>query len=108
MGPQAYYTVSKHTTWRLPAQVWQGMQAPSGLDIPTHTELSSLPPASVLPSGADAIDVTPPLGPVSVRTAVPVATFHKRAVLSRLPLARCFLSDENATDETRPVCPVKV
>ena len=43
-----------------------------------------------------------------VRRSSPVVTFHKRIVLSLLPLASRELFGENATEATGLVCPVRV
>src|SRR5207244_2978651 len=61
---------------------------------------STLPLASVFPSGENATELTEPRWPVSVWVARPLATSHSLTVRSSLPLASVFPSGENATDRT--------
>jgi len=58
---------------------------------------SSLPDASVLPSGLNATEWTLPVCPLWVTRSLPVATFHSLIVLSPLPDASVLPSGLNAT-----------
>ena len=46
--------------------------------------------------------------PLRVACSLPVATSHSLIVLSLLPEASVLPSGLNATDETRPPCPLRV
>ena len=71
--------------------------------------LSSLPEASTLPSGLNAISSTQLVCPVSgdAPSGRCVATSHKRIVLSMLLEASTLPSGLNATRFSQSVCPVK-
>src|SRR6266516_7871122 len=70
--------------------------------------LSTLPLASVCPSGLMATLATELLCPVRVRRRSPVFRFHSLMVLSSLPLASICPSGLMATLSTWSSCPVRV
>ena len=69
---------------------------------------SLLPEASVLPSGLNATDHTPPVCPLRVACSLPVATSHSLIVWSPLPEASVLPSGLYATEYTQLVCPLRV
>jgi len=70
--------------------------------------LSSLPEASVLPSGEKATLLTEPSCPISTTgSAVGCASDHKRMVPSLLPEASVLPSDAKATLKIQSSCPLK-
>ena len=70
--------------------------------------LSSLPLASVIPSGLKATLLTGAVCPVRIAHCSPVAAFQRRIVLSALPLASVRPSGLKATLQTTDVCPASV
>ena len=66
----------------------------------SHNRIRNPPaPASVVPSGENATEVTREIPPVSVYFICPVSTYHNR-ISFQLPLASVFPSGENATEVT--------